>query len=86
MSVMSALFKLLYRPVCRTYARHVMGDSPADRAMCFLSSIEFGYVFTDIGRIFGILGVSRRRSVTACYLTGLEDGRRSPINVACAIT
>lgn len=44
MSVMSALFKLLYQPVCRAYARHVMGDSPADRMMCFLSSIDFWYV------------------------------------------
>jgi hypothetical protein len=41
MKLTSALHKLLFLPVCRAYARHVLGDRPADGVMSFLSSIDF---------------------------------------------
>jgi len=37
----SGLVKLLYMPICRFYARHILGDKPADSVMHFLSSFQF---------------------------------------------
>ncbi len=35
------LFRLLYMPICRAYARYVLGDKPADLMMRILCSVQF---------------------------------------------
>jgi hypothetical protein len=37
----SVLCKVLYWPVCRAYARHIVGDRPADALLRFLCSPQF---------------------------------------------
>jgi hypothetical protein len=41
MNPINAAFRLMYMPLCRAYARHVLGDQPADRTMRSLSSLYF---------------------------------------------
>ena len=44
MNLVSGLMKVLYMPVCRAYARHVLGDKPADPIYRFLCSLQFRQV------------------------------------------
>ena len=37
----TVLWKLLYWPICRAYARHIVGDKPADSVMLLLCSLYF---------------------------------------------
>lgn len=41
MNLMSKLFNVLYRPVCRAYAKHIVGDKPADAIYSLLCSLQF---------------------------------------------
>lgn len=43
MNLVAKLLRTLYMPVGRTYARHILGDKPADLIMSFLCSIYFWY-------------------------------------------
>jgi hypothetical protein len=37
----SRLYKQLYKPMCRAYARDILGDRPSDRIYTFLFSLKF---------------------------------------------
>lgn len=41
MNPINGLYKLLYWPICRAYARHFVGDSPADALLRGLCSLQF---------------------------------------------
>ena len=41
MNPVSGLSKLLYMPICRAYARYILGDKPADPVMRFLCGLYF---------------------------------------------
>jgi len=41
MKLMSKLLKVFYLPICRAYARHIIGDRPADSVMHLLCSLDF---------------------------------------------
>lgn len=41
MRLISRLWRLLYWPICRAYARYIVGDKAADSVMCFLCSLYF---------------------------------------------
>ncbi len=40
MRPMGRIYKMLYWPICRAYARR-LGDRPADQIMCWLCSVHF---------------------------------------------
>jgi hypothetical protein len=42
--IINRLLKIIYMPLCRSYARHLINDGPADKVMSFLCSIQFWYV------------------------------------------
>lgn len=37
----NSFFKILYMPLCRLYAKHVLGNKPADTLYCWLCSLQF---------------------------------------------
>ena len=39
--ILHRLSKILYMPLCRAYARHIIGDRPTDTVMRFLCGIQF---------------------------------------------
>lgn len=39
--ILNRLFKMFYMPVCRVYARCILGNEPADRVMRILCSVDF---------------------------------------------
>ena len=41
MNLTSGLFKVLHWPICRAYARHFVGDKPADALFRSLCSLQF---------------------------------------------
>jgi hypothetical protein len=41
MKLISGPWKLLYFPICRAYARYIVGDKAADSVMCFLCGLYF---------------------------------------------
>lgn len=43
--LISGLTRWLYWPICRAYARHILGDKPADPVMRFLCSLQFWKVY-----------------------------------------
>jgi len=42
--IYNRLFKLLYWPICRAYAQHVLRDKPADTIMQIFCSLDFWHV------------------------------------------
>ena len=44
MNLTEKLFELIYMPVCRTYARHILGEKPADTIMRFLYVPYFWHI------------------------------------------
>ena len=45
MNPISGLFKLMYWPICRLYAKYMIGDKPADAVMRFLCVLQFWRVY-----------------------------------------
>jgi len=39
--ISNRLFKILYWPICRAYARHIVGNMPADAVLRYLCSLQF---------------------------------------------
>jgi len=44
MNLISGIYKRTYVPLCRAYAKNILGDKPADRIMRFLCSLHYWYV------------------------------------------
>lgn len=43
--IVSGFFKLIHWPLCRAYARHIIGDNPADSVMRFLCGFQYLRVY-----------------------------------------
>ena len=43
--ITNGLFKLIHWPLCRAYARHIIGDNPADSVMRFLCGFQYLRVY-----------------------------------------